>query len=52
MSIKYIEGKKVYLRPYKTEKDKEMLYRATFIEESNLFTGTTKPFMRKKLNNM
>ncbi|WP_082415837.1 GNAT family N-acetyltransferase [Numidum massiliense] len=49
MSIKYIEGKKVYLRPYEPEQDRETLYQAMFVQESNLFTGTTRPFSRKQI---
>lgn len=50
LSIKYIEGKKVYLRPYGTEEDKELLYQAVCSEVISSLTGNTKPFTRKQID--
>lgn len=51
MSVKYIQGKNIYLRPYETDSDKEILYKATFNEEVQLFTGTTRPFSKRQIDN-
>ncbi|KIL52027.1 hypothetical protein [Jeotgalibacillus soli] len=47
---KYIEGNLIYLRPYETEKDREALYKGMFAKEANLFTGSTKPFSKKMID--
>ena len=47
---KFISGEKVYLRPYETEEDRQAMYDGTFVHESNLFTGSQKPFTRMKID--
>ncbi|HEX2913430.1 MAG TPA: GNAT family protein [Chloroflexia bacterium] len=46
--IKFMEGKKIYLRPYEPE-DSELLYRSTYNPEAMRFTGTQKLFSRSAI---